>query len=162
LIEVRVNRKTTMKVLLATDGTGNSEAALAALDLLGLKSGDEVEIVSVIEPLYPGVLDIYGGYLPDMEELMTKERDVAMAFLSEAAKKAGSLTERKGVAIKTEALSGSPDSAIVERAEETGADLIIVGSHGYRAWERLLIGSVSDSVVHHAPCSVMVVKTPRV
>jgi nucleotide-binding universal stress UspA family protein len=96
-----------------------------------------------------------------MEDLMAKERDAAMTFLGEAAKKAASLTQGKDVAIKTEALSGSPDSAIVERAEETNADLIIVGSHGYRAWERLLIGSVSDSVVHHAPCTVMIVRSKK-
>jgi nucleotide-binding universal stress UspA family protein len=148
-----------MKVLLATDGTDKSKSALAALGMLDLKSGDEVEIVSVIEPLYPSAIDIYGGYLPDMEELKAKERESAFVLLDEAAKTTGSLFEGKNVNIKTEALFGSPDSAIVERAEETGADLIVVGSHGYRAWERLLIGSVSDSVIHHAPCTVMVVRS---
>ena len=48
----------------------------------------------------------------------------------------------------------------VETAEEFGSDLIIVGSHGYSRWERLLLGSVSQSVVHHAPCSVLVVREP--
>ena len=60
----------------------------------------------------------------------------------------------------SEVLFGSPESRIVETAEEFGADLIIVGSHGYSRWERLLLGSVSQSVVHHAPCSVLVVREP--
>ena len=61
--------------------------------------------------------------------------------------------------ISTEVLFGSPDSRIVETAEQWHADLIVIGSHGYSRWERLLLGSVSDSVLHHAPCSVLVVRT---
>ena len=148
-----------MRVLLATDGTDQSNAALEALKTINLSDGDEVEIVSVIETVYPSVIDIYGGYLPDTAELLEKERESARAFLQEAAKKAGAFFSGDDIAISTEVLAGSPESAIVERAEETGTDLIVVGSHGYRSWERLLIGSVSDSVVHHAPCTVMVVRT---
>jgi nucleotide-binding universal stress UspA family protein len=150
-----------MKILLATDGTEQSQTAVEALKTLGLKDGDAIEIVTVIETVYPSVVDIYGGYLPDTGELRKKERDSALAFLQEAAQKAGSFFSGVNIAISTEVLSGSPESAIVERAEETGADLIVVGSHGYRAWERLLIGSVSDSVVHHAPCSVLVVRPKK-
>ncbi|HQZ97301.1 MAG TPA: universal stress protein, partial [Pyrinomonadaceae bacterium] len=62
--------------------------------------------------------------------------------------------------ISGEVLFGSPGSRIVETAEQIGADLIIIGSHGYRRWERILLGSVSSSVVHHAPCSVLVVRLP--
>lgn len=150
-----------MKVLLATDGTDQSETAVEALKVLGLKDGDRVEIVSVIETVYPSVIDIYGGYLPDAGELLEKERASALVFLQEAANKAGSFFSGENIAISTEVLAGSPESAIVERAEETSADIIVVGSHGYRAWERLLIGSVSDSVVHHAPCSVLVVRPKK-
>lgn len=150
-----------MKILLATDGTDQSETAVDALKVLGLKDGDVIEIVSVIETVYPSVVDIYGGYLPDTDELLEKERGSALVFLQEAAKKVGSFFSGENIAISTEVLAGSPESAIVERAEETVADLIVVGSHGYRAWERLLIGSVSDSVVHHAPCSVLVVRPKK-
>lgn len=150
-----------MKVLLATDGTDQGQTAVEALKVLGLKDGDRVEIVSVIETVYPSVIDIYSGYLPDAEQLLEKERDSALVFLQEAAKKAASFFSGENIAISTEVLAGSPESAIVERAEETGTDIIVVGSHGYRAWERLLIGSVSDSVVHHAPCSVLVVRPKK-
>ncbi|MER3430783.1 MAG: universal stress protein, partial [Blastocatellia bacterium] len=60
--------------------------------------------------------------------------------------------------ILTEVLFGSPESRIVEAAREFKADLVVVGSHGYSTWERLLLGSVSDAVVHHVPCSVLVVR----
>ena len=68
----------------------------------------------------------------------------------------------EGPRLTTDVLFGSPDSRIVETAEEIAADLVVVGSHGYSRWERLLLGSVSDSVVHHSPCSVLVVRTPPV
>jgi nucleotide-binding universal stress UspA family protein len=60
--------------------------------------------------------------------------------------------------VTTEVLTGSPKRIIVEEAETWGADLIVVGSHGYRGWERLLLGSVSQAVVSHADCSVEVVR----
>src|SRR5262245_25206594 len=132
-----------MKILLATDGTDRSDAAVDALRSFNLRSGDEIEIVSVIEVLYPAAIDIYGGYLPDTDELLEKERDAASVFLQEASAKASAFFRGEEIRINTGILSGSPDSAIVGRAEEMGADVIVVGSHGYRAWERLLIGSVS-------------------
>jgi nucleotide-binding universal stress UspA family protein len=63
------------------------------------------------------------------------------------------------VAITSDVLYGTSESRIVETAEEMKADLIVLGSHGYKAWERMLLGSVSNSVVHHAHCSVLVVRT---
>ena len=55
-------------------------------------------------------------------------------------------------------LPGPPRTLILDEAESWQADLILVGSHGYRAWERLLLGSVSQAVVSHAKCSVEVVR----
>jgi nucleotide-binding universal stress UspA family protein len=53
---------------------------------------------------------------------------------------------------------GDARSCIVDEAKEWGADLIVVGSHGYTGLKRLLLGSVAQSVVTHAPCSVEVVR----
>jgi nucleotide-binding universal stress UspA family protein len=60
--------------------------------------------------------------------------------------------------ITSKVLPGSPRSAILEEAERWKADLIVVGSHGYGAWQRLVLGSVSQAVVLHAKCSVEVVR----
>ena len=57
---------------------------------------------------------------------------------------------------------GDPRSAIVDEAEEWGADLIVVGSHGYTGLKRWLLGSVAQSVVGHAPCSVEVVRRKQI
>jgi nucleotide-binding universal stress UspA family protein len=62
------------------------------------------------------------------------------------------------LAVSTEILTGSPKRVIVEEAEKWGADLIVVGSHGYRTWERMLLGSVSHLVALHAECSVEIVR----
>ena len=67
----------------------------------------------------------------------------------------------KSTSIDAQILPGSPRAAILDEAENWGADLIVVGSHGYRAWERFLLGSVSLSVVSHAKCSVEVVRCSR-
>lgn len=104
-------------------------------------------------------IDIYGGYLPDTTELEKTARENAAKILAETADKLKEFVSVRGLSPSSDVLFGSPDSRIVETAEEWHADLIIVGSHGYSRWERLLLGSVSDSVVHHAPCSVFVVRS---
>jgi nucleotide-binding universal stress UspA family protein len=63
--------------------------------------------------------------------------------------------------ISSEVIPGAPRQAIVEEAERWGADLIVMGSRGLGAWNRLLLGSVSSAVVHHAKCSVEIVRKPE-
>ena len=148
-----------MKVLFAADGGKQCAAAIEALKLLALKEGDELKIISVVDMALPMAIDIYGGYLPDTTDLEKTARENASKILSETTMKFKDFADANGIAVSGEVLFGSPDSRIVETAEEWKADLIVVGSHGYSRWERLLLGSVSDSVVHNAPCSVLVVRT---
>lgn len=148
-----------MKVLLATDGTKQSDAAVEILDRFCLNEGDEVTIITVIDMAVPMTIDIYGGFLPDTTELEKMARENAARVLEQTADRVRGFCKSSSVAITTETLFGSPESRIVETAEHAGTDLIIIGSHGYNAWERLLLGSISDSVVRHAPCSVLVVRS---
>ena len=148
-----------MKILLATDGTKYGDAAAEMLGKINLADGDEVKIISVVDMALPMAIDIYGGYLPDTTELEKAARDNAAKIVEAASDALHSRLGGRQVDLRTDVLFGSPDSRIVETAEEMHADLIIIGSHGYKQWERLLMGSVSDSVVHHAHCSVMVVRT---
>ena len=64
----------------------------------------------------------------------------------------------KTISLDARILPGPPQSVILDEAEDWRADLIVVGSHGYHAWKRFLLGSVSHSVVSHAKCSVEVVR----
>ena len=150
-----------MRIVLATDGTVHGEAAVSMLKKLSLTNGDTVKIVCVVDMAIPIGVDVYGGYLPDTTWLESAARSNAQRVLDAAVQTATSLLKDSGAEVNGEILFGSPDSRIVEVAEQENADLIIVGSHGYNRWERLLLGSVSDSVVHHAPCSVLVVRTPH-
>jgi nucleotide-binding universal stress UspA family protein len=148
-----------MKVLLATDGTKHSEAATAMVSRLDLGDGDEVHVISVVDMAVPMAVDIYGGYLPDTTELEKMAKENASKVLEEATAALKDEFDGSNVAISSEVVFGSPDSRIVETADERKTDIIVIGSHGYNRWERLLLGSVSNSVVHHAQCTVMVVRT---
>ena len=148
-----------MKILLATDGTKYGDAAAAMLKRINLGDGDEIRIVSVVDMSMPLAVDVYGGYIPDTTELDKAARENAAKVVADATATLNAVFSGRNVSISTDVLFGSPDSRIVETAEEIKADLIVIGSHGYKRWERLLLGSVSNSVVHHAPCSVMIVRT---
>lgn len=147
-----------MKVLFPTDGGKQSNAAIEAIERLALREGDEIKVISVVDMALPMAIDIYGGFLPDTSDIEKSARENAAKTVAETAEKLKAYIDSGRVTISTDILFGSPDSRIVETAEEWQADLIVVGSHGYSRWERLLLGSVSDSVVHHAPCSVLVVR----
>ena len=149
-----------MKILFATDGAKQSDAAIEMLRHFALSDGDEIAIVSVVDMAVPMAIDLYGGYLPDTGELEKTARENAAKLLERATERIKEHFPGRNLAISSEVLFGSPESRIVETAEASHPDLIVVGSHGYSRWERLLLGSVSDSVVHHAPCSVLIVRTP--
>ena len=150
-----------MKILFATDGAKQSDSAIDAFRKLALNDGDEIKIVSVIDVGVPLAVDIYGGYLPDTTELEKTAKENSEKVLDDTAARLRAICGDKKIDITTEILFGSPEGRIVETADEWKPDLVVVGSHGYSGWERLLIGSVSDSVVHHAPCSVLVVRTSK-
>lgn len=146
-----------MKILLATDGTKHGKAAAEMLTRYNLKSGDKVHVINVVDMALPVSIDLYGGYLPDMREMEKAAKENAASVVTETS---DLLSARFPEAeITTDIVFGSPDSRIVETAEEISAELIVLGSHGYSRWERLLLGSVSSSVVHHAHCSVLIVRT---
>jgi len=150
-----------MNILLATDGTKESDSALDMVKALKLAAGDSILIVSVIDMALPLAIDIYGGYLPDTSEMETAAKDHAAKALERCVSTLNEHLKGSEISIETEMLFGSPDSRIVEMAEKNETDLIVLGSHGYNAWERLLLGSVSNSVVHHAPCSVLVARSRK-
>jgi nucleotide-binding universal stress UspA family protein len=150
-----------MKIILATDGTKFSDAAIEMTKALNINAGDEIWIVSVMDMAIPFSVDVYAGYLPNANEIENAVKINAEKVLETTRKKIQDIFAGKEIQIKTELLNGSPESRIVEKAEGIGADIIIVGSHGYNRWERLLLGSVSDSIVHHAPCSVLVVRNSQ-
>jgi nucleotide-binding universal stress UspA family protein len=132
-----------MKIVVGFDG---SEPARRALDrAAGLaKAGDPVSVVTVAD-----VTVTKGGMTPDAPKTAARKE-----ALDEAKKALGA----KGVTVETVLADGDPGDAIIAEAEKAGADLIVVGTRGLNAAERLLLGSVSTKVVHHAKCDVLVVR----
>jgi nucleotide-binding universal stress UspA family protein len=86
---------------------------------------------------------------------MVNPREDVSATLAEAAK----ALEAQGIQVETHAREGDPADAILDVAEEQGADLIVVGNKGMTGAKRFLLGSVPNKVSHHAPCSVMIIRT---
>lgn len=93
-------------------------------------------------------------------QLEKSVRDAAQDVIESALVKLKT-TEDKTLGITSKIIQGSPKQVIVEEAESWGADLIVMSSRGLSTWNRLLLGSVSNSVVHHANCSVEIVRRPQ-
>lgn len=151
-----------MKILIATDGSEFSSAAIeAGCQMICDPQNTSVKVISVFEsPIMiaaaPYAVPI--GYDTQIEQ---EFRDLATQSVAEAGKQIRKRFPDLGEKLTTEVLHGSPDQAIVNEAENWGANLIVVGSHGYGFWERMFLGSVSNSVVQHAPCSVLIVRKPN-
>lgn len=147
-----------MKILIPTDGSKCSDAAVAEVASQPWPDGTEVRLLYALE-LYPRSLH-GASMLPSerYEELESLESARSRSFLDEGAAllKSGGFRAED---VSTLAVVGSPKHAILDDAETWGADLVVLGSHGDGALKRLLLGSVSHAVALHAPCSVRIVRS---
>jgi nucleotide-binding universal stress UspA family protein len=146
-----------MKILLATDGSDYSKAAVNSIAERMWPEGSEVKIVSATE--IPNVPATEAWVLPDS---YYTELGGAAKAQAEAAVKAAAWRIKAGkdpeLGIITEVKNGHATDVILDEAEKWGADLIVLGSHGYNGWQRFLLGSVSHAVATHAHCSVEIVR----
>jgi len=152
-----------MKILLAVDGSPCSDAAVEAVGRRPWPKGSLVKVLSAFElptPLAPLTPEAWSLPLNYFEEMDVALRKQAQNIVNQALEKLKSTLD-KTIAIDGQCIPGPPRTVILDEAETWGADLIVVGSHGYRAWEQFLLGSVSQSVVSHAKCSVEVVRCPE-
>lgn len=147
-----------MKVLFATDGSEFSKDALdQCVHIVQGDKANELRIISVFAPVVPATepFAMSAEYIAELDEMARKQaEEIVSRAAAEVREKLPGSTEK----ITTIAVMGSPGRAIVQEAEDWGADLIVTGSHGLGFWKRALLGSVSTSIIHHAPCSVMVVR----
>jgi nucleotide-binding universal stress UspA family protein len=140
----------TMKILLATDGSKFSEAATQAVISQCRPQETEVRVLNVVDlPLL--IPTLYAAEF--REESLKNGKDL----VQQAEQR---LTEA-GYKVETAVEEGDPKSKIVEHAARWHSDLIILGSHGRKGMDRFLMGSVSDAVARHAPCSVQVVRISK-
>lgn len=150
-----------MRILLVTDGSNFSETAIDACQKIVVHpETTSFKIISAVE--FPTMLpsDPFIGASADYyDQIEQAGHNQAKEFVEESAAQLRSLFSGVALDLTTEVLDGSAQRVIVEKAESWNADLIVIGSHGRGFWSRTMIGSVSDSVMHHAPCSVLVVRT---
>jgi nucleotide-binding universal stress UspA family protein len=153
----RKSMRKAMKILLAVDGSESSLGAVEEAARIPWPEGSVVRIVSVTDVPFPTqqwAAPMPTGSYEEWERIF-EERSVentarAMARFGEIA---GAQTE-----MTAKTLKGDPKIAILDVAEHWGADLIVVGTHGYNALERLWLGSVSRAVATHAKCSVQIAR----
>jgi nucleotide-binding universal stress UspA family protein len=146
------------KILLATDGS--EEAQLAARTAADLAKGtaSELHVVVIFQESAYGH-PYYEVRFPSFaEHLRQQDREENQKVLDEQVKR---LQEIEVDIAEPHLRSGEPDREIVALAEELGAGLIVMGSRGLGGVRRALMGSVSDGVVRHAPCPVMVVRSEK-
>lgn len=146
----------TNKVLLATDGSTEAARATRMAVELSEKLGAELHLTYVEPVLGPNVWPESAVYDTSFQnELRVRAEKDARARLDDEVRK---VKEMGGEIAETHARIGRPDAEIVSLAEEIGADLVVLGSRGLGSLRRVLMGSVSTSVVRHNHGSVLVVR----
>jgi nucleotide-binding universal stress UspA family protein len=142
-------------MVVGTDGSDTASEAVRQAAELATKLGAKVHLVSAYEPVSEGRLREERQQVPGDLQWMVNPREDVNQTLDGAAERLRS----SGVEVETHAREGDPADAILDVAEEQDADLIVVGNKGMTGAKRFLLGSVPNKISHHAPCSVMIIRT---
>jgi len=143
------------RIVVGTDGSESAgEAVRQAVDLARL-AGAKLSIVSAYAPVPPRRVQGELREAPaDVQHEIGPREDVNLLLEAAAA-----AARKEDVDVEIHPVEADPAEAILNVAEETGADLIVVGNKGMTGARRYLLGSVPNNVSHHAPCSVIIVRT---
>jgi nucleotide-binding universal stress UspA family protein len=142
-------------MVVGTDGSETASEAVRQAGELAQRLDAKVHIVSAYEPVSETRLRDERQKVPGDLQWMVNPREDVDETLSVAAQG----LRDAGVQVITHAREGDPADAILDVAEEEQADLIVVGNKGMTGAKRFLLGSVPNKVSHHAPCSVMIIRT---
>ncbi len=141
-------------IVVGTDGSSNAEKAVRAAAAIAKEQQAKLHIVTGARPMTPEQLYELKRSLPD--EFWPQLH--ADYFSEERLNAAQTICDAVGVEAISHAHSSSGADAVLDVADAHDADLIVVGSRGEGAAKRLIHGSVSTKILHHAPCSVLVVR----
>ena len=142
-----------MKILLAIDDSQYSVDAVEEVATRPWPAATTVRLLSAVDVI-PVATD--PSFIASLD-IDTLRNQIAKRY-EEVMSRAAGLLQEKGLGVEMVVRDGDPRSVIVDEAKDWGANLIVVGSHGYTGVKRWLLGSVAHSVVSHAPCSVEVVR----
>jgi nucleotide-binding universal stress UspA family protein len=143
-------------IVVGTDGSDTAREAVRQAGELAKVLGSRILLVSAYEPVPESRLRQERTELPEDVSWLVNAREDVQGVLDEEAERvtAGGIDD-----VETFAREGDPADAILDVAEEKGADLIVVGNKGMTGARRFLLGSVPNKVSHHASCNVMIVRT---
>jgi nucleotide-binding universal stress UspA family protein len=143
------------RIVVGTDGSDTAgEAVRRAVELAKL-SGGKLAIVAAFEPIPPTRVREERAEVPgDVSHAVGPREDVNVILDSAVGQ-----AKQEGVDAEPYPREGDPADAILDVAEESGADLIVVGNKGMTGAKRFLLGSVPNKISHHAPCGVYIVRT---
>ena len=150
-----IARRMFRSIVVGTDGSDTARQAVREATALAAALGASIELVCAFEPVAGQRLRDEPREAPREVQWMINAREDVEATLREAAAE----VEAAGVPVTTYAREGDPADAILDVAEERGADLVVVGNKGMTGAKRFLLGSVPNKVSHHAPCSVLIIRT---
>jgi nucleotide-binding universal stress UspA family protein len=139
-------------VAVGTDGSGTADKAVEFAIDLAARYEAKIVFISAYNPVSEGRLRREGREAPDDMQWMINPAEDVDATLRDCEERA----EERGLRWASEARQGDPAKILVELAESNNADVLVIGNKGM---ERRVLGSVPNSVSHHAPCSVLIVKT---
>ena len=143
------------RIVVGTDGSETAGEAVRQAIGLAKVTGASVEIVSAFEPIAQSRLREEQAEVPGDIQYAVGPREDVNVIVENAAGEA----RQQGVEANTNPREGDPADAILDVAEETKADLIVVGNKGMTGAKRFLLGSVPNKISHHAPCGVYIVRT---
>ena len=148
-----------MKILLATDGSANAEAALEVVLHRPWETGSEIKVLCVVEPLHEKVNKVVGMF--GLGKTANDARARFMEKTNELVKNyAGRLTEKFGAdKVSAEVKEGRVKETIISEAKAFKADTIVLGAHGRNETGEFLFGSIPEFVLSHASCSVEILRT---
>jgi nucleotide-binding universal stress UspA family protein len=143
------------RIVVGTDGSDTATQAVAQAIELAKLTGAQLSIVSAYSGSSGRRTQAEQQEAPADVQYELGPREDVILILDAAAAEA----KKEGVAVQTHPVEADPADAILNVAEETKADLIVVGNKGMTGARRYLLGSVPNNVSHHAPCSVIIVRT---
>ncbi|TMM17654.1 MAG: universal stress protein [Actinobacteria bacterium] len=142
-------------IVVGTDGSATATEAVREAVEVAKAVGATLQLVSAYAPVSEQRLREERRSAPeDVQWAIHPKQEVELS-LSDAA----DIAREAGVDVNTHPRQGDPADAILDVAEEQGADLIVVGNKGMTGAKRFLLGSVPNKISHHAPCSVMIIRT---
>jgi nucleotide-binding universal stress UspA family protein len=139
-------------IVVGTDGSDTARQAVIQAAEMARATGAKLTIVSAYTPVAARVA---AGDSPEAADWNVGSDVLVDGVLRDAT----GATAASGIEVETRAVRGDAADAIIEVAEREGADLIVVGNKGMTGARRFLLGSVPNKVSHHAPCSVLIVRT---